>query len=284
MTFRTEPLPPRGIPVVDPAGQAAHVSRSGAWAVAGTFLAANVLIALFAAKGWGFAVVLAELIAVAALLAAALTTAPVIGELVVGLVAVSVVVIIPFALLFPTPTIAWRTTVAGLIQLMAVAVLALRRLVSQRSQAAAPSPVVTLRWFAWPIAVLCGLGLGLVAHVLLHSPRDGSKPLSAPFWQLGMGGRVEEVIGVVVLGVAVEETLFRLLLAPLSRAALGKYSIIFDGALYATIYGASGSAVFCVVVLVAGTAAAWFRLRYGRMGPLLLAHALASTLAFVVIR
>lgn len=259
------------------------MSHPGAWVIAGTFLAVNVLVAGFASQGWGFAVVIAELIVIAALVAATFVTDPCVGEMIVGLTAVGVVVIVPFALVLPSQSIESRTVVTGTVQLVAVGLLARYRRVSRRSHRTY-SPVAAMPWIAWPITVVCGLVIGLLAHQLIHFDVAGNNSLSSFFWELDTSGRVKAAIGVVVLAVVVEEALFRFLLAPLTRAALGSYSIVFDGALYATFYAASGSAVLCLVALVAGTAASWFRLRYGRMGPLLVAHALASTLALVVIR
>jgi membrane protease YdiL (CAAX protease family) len=281
-----DPLPSEGPLEETPKPLASSAVDPKMQILAGAFLAVNVFVAYLSAEGRGEDVVLVELAVVALLIGAAVRAGPVTGAWIPALVAVGVVVMVPFMLPLPTLGVGPRTAACGGVQVLAVLAVA-RRSGSVRppdagAASVGASPVRATPWLAWPVALLIGAGLGVAAHLLIL---PGSTDRAFPdFWAMGGGDRASDLLGVIVVGVIVEETLFRHILAPRSRAVLGRWSIVFDGALYATFYGASQSAEWCLVVLVAGTLGAWYRLRYGRLGPVVVAHALASTLAFVVVR
>jgi hypothetical protein len=282
-----DPLPSQGPLEETPEAEALGHVDPKTQMLACAFLAVNVFVAYLSSQGRGQDVVLVELAVVVLLIGAAVRAGPVTGAWIPALVAVGVVVMVPFMLPLPTTGVGPRTAVAGGIQLLAVVAVARHSGSVSRQNAGAASVGASASratpWWAWPAAALIGVGLGVAAHLLIHGG-GGADRVFPDFWAMGGGDRASDLLGVIVVGVIVEETLFRYVLAPRSRAALGPWSIVFDGALYATFYGASQSAEWCLVVLAFGTLAAWYRLRYRRFGPVVIAHALACALAFVVIR
>lgn len=127
-------------------------------------------------------------------------------------------------------------------------------------------------WVLQGLVALAGVPVGIVAGLQSRLPDPGRLVPAAL-----------TAAAVVLFAVLPEEVVFRGLLDPLGFNLNRSWLLISEVALYAGAYAVTGRVGLVLLAAVAGTAAGYFRIRSGCLAGVAAAHAVAATVAVVVL-